>query len=112
MSRSVSRTLPAAVVGALVAALLLAAVALGSARQECGRVALPGGYSARVSIDGSARCSVARAVVRDNFRKRIRRQTGGTGRTRKFGFRCGPAHGDEALCTRGTTTVFGYDLKR
>ena len=82
------------------------------ARRECGRVSLPKGYSASVNFDGAGTCSVARAVVRDNFTKRIRYQTGGTGRTKKLGFRCRPVHGDETMCTRRSTIVFGYNLKR
>ena len=101
----------ATVLGVLVlGGLLLPASSM--ARRECGRVSLPKGYSASVNINGPGTCSVARAVVRDNFTKRIRYQTGGTGRTKKLGFRCFPAHGDETECTRGSTTVFGYNLRR
>lgn len=113
-TRSVMRARHRRVTTVLGALLLIGLLlpASSMARRECGRVSLPKGYSASVNISGPGTCSVARAVVRDNFTKRIRYQTGGTGRTKKLGFRCIPVHGDETECTRRSTTVFGYNLKR
>ena len=95
---------------ALTGLLMLVPAASASAR-ECGRVSLPYGYSARVNFTGNTTCTTARLVVRDNLAKRLRRQTGGTGRTRLKGFSCRPTHGDEAMCVKGATTAFGYSLR-
>lgn len=82
-----------------------------ASRVECGRISLPRGYSALVNVEGAS-CRSARVAVRDNLAKRIRRQTGGTGITRKRGWRCTPAHGDEAVCYKGSAIAFGYSLSR
>lgn len=98
--------------------VLLAALALqfagpagsgAASRVECGRISLPRGYSALVNVEGAS-CRSARVAVRDNLAKRIRRQTGGTGITHKRGWRCTPAHGDEAVCYKGSAIAFGYKL--
>ena len=99
---------------AALAVLTLAALptaAQGATRRECGRVSLPKGYTAKVNVEGAG-CTTARIVVRDNMRKRILRQTGGTGITRKNGWRCKPVHGDETMCTKGDAVAFGYALTR
>lgn len=113
-SPSVRRAARRAAAFTLVAATLTLPMAgvsdtRAATRVECGRISLPRGYTARVNVEGAS-CRAARVAVRDNLAKRIRRQTGGTGITRKQGWRCTPAHGDEAVCYRRGAVAFGYDI--
>ena len=94
---------------ALLVSSILPHVSQAAVRHECGRISLPQGYSALVNVEGAS-CRTARVVVRDNLAKRIRHQTGGTGITRKRGWRCTPAHGGEAACSKGLALAFGYSI--
>jgi len=110
-NRRVPVSAAAAPLAAVVLLFLLPHVSQAASRRECGRISLPHGYTALVNVEGAS-CRSARVAVRDNLAKRIRFQTGGTGITRKRGWRCTPAHGDEAVCNKRNATAFGYDLSR